>query len=212
MNAHRAVQDVDSNMPDTPFARPGGSLLVMAGLPGTGKSLIVEHLIEMTPAAVIGTDRVRRYMRQTPTYTAAEMMFVYEVCHMVIELRLSRGQRVIFDGTNYMASRRQQLFSIAAKNNSGLAVCQVQASEEVIRQRLLTRKNGGRRSSDMSDAGWSVYQWMVAAQEPIVHDHLILDTTSNPSDKLAEQLNEYWLRVEKESANNSVNSDLNMYY
>lgn len=212
MNAHRAVLDVDSIMPDTPFARTGGSLLVMAGLPGTGKSLIVEHLIKMTPAAVIGTDRVRRYMRQTPTYTAAEMMFVYEVCHMVIELRLSRGQRVIFDGTNYMAARRQQLFNIAAKNGSGLAVCQVQASEEVIRQRLLTRKSGGRRLGDMSDAGWSVYKWMVAAQEPIVHDHLILDTTTNPSEQLAIKLNDYWLSVEQESMTKNENSDLQIYY
>jgi predicted kinase len=197
MNAHRAVLDVDSSLPDTPFARPGGSLLVMAGLPGTGKSLIVEHLIKMTPAAIISTDHVRRHMRQTPTYTAAEMMYVYEVCHKVIELRLSQGQRVIFDGTNYMASRRQQLFTIAKKTDSGLAVCQVQASEEVIRDRLLNRKSGSRRKGDMSDAGWSVYQWMVAAQEPIMVDHLILDTTSNPSDQLAQQLNDYWLTGEQ---------------
>ncbi len=170
----------------------------MAGLPGTGKSLIVEHLIKMTPAAIISTDHVRRQMRQTPTYTAAEMMYVYEVCHKVIELRLSRGQRVIFDGTNYMASRRQQLFNIAKKQGSGLAVCQVQASEEVIKDRLLNRKSGSRRKGDMSDAGWSVYQWMVAAQEPIMVDHLILDTTSTPSDELAIKLNDYWMKVEQE--------------
>jgi predicted kinase len=178
MDAHQAVHDVDGALLDTPFARPGGSLLVMVGLPGTGKSLIVENLTMSMPAAVISTDFVRRYMRNNPTYTAAEMMFVYQVCHLVIELRLSRGQRVIFDGTNHAAARRQQLFEIARKQNSPLAVCQVQASEIVIRERLLSRKSGNRRDSDMSDAGWSVYQWMVAAQEPIVHDHLILDTTA----------------------------------
>jgi predicted kinase len=171
----------------------------MAGLPGTGKSLIVEHLLKLTPAAVISTDHVRRHMRQTPTYTAAEMMYVYEVCHKVIELRLGQGQRVIFDGTNYMASRRQQLFAIARKQKAGLAVCQVQAAEDVIKDRLLNRKSGRRRKGDMSDAGWSVYQWMVAAQEPIMVDHLILDTTDTPSDELAAQLNDYWLAAEKGS-------------
>jgi predicted kinase len=94
-------------MPASPYARPGGSLLVMVGLPGTGKSLIVENLISITPSVVISTDGVRRYMRRYPTYTAAEMMFVYEVCHRVIEQRLGRGQRVIFDGTNHEAARRQ---------------------------------------------------------------------------------------------------------
>jgi hypothetical protein len=52
----------------------------------------------------------------------------------------------------------------------------------------------------MSDAGWSVYQWMVAAQEPIVHDHLILDTTTTPPEQLARELRAYWLEVERESA------------
>lgn len=199
MDAHQAVRDVDRAMPETPFARPGGSLLVMVGLPGTGKSLIVENLVEIIPAAVISTDNVRRYMRQFPTYTAAEMMFVYQVCHQVIEKRLARGQRVIFDGTNHAAARRQQLFEIAKKQKATLAVCQVQASEEVIRQRLLSRKSGGRREGDMSDAGWSVYKWMVAAQEPIVHDHLILDTTANSADELARKLGNYWLEVEQKS-------------
>jgi predicted kinase len=198
MDAHQAVHDVDGALLDTPFARPGGSLLVMVGLPGTGKSLIVESLTMSMPAAVISTDFVRRYMRNNPTYTAAEMMFVYQVCHLVIELRLSRGQRVIFDGTNHAAARRQQLFEIARKQNSPLAVCQVQASEIVIRERLLSRKSGNRRDSDMSDAGWSVYQWMVAAQEPIVHDHLILDTTSNPPDLLAQKLAKYWTAIEEQ--------------
>lgn len=199
MDAHQAVRDVDRTMPDTPFTRPGGSLLVMVGLPGTGKSLIVQYLIESIPAAVISTDNVRRYMRNNPTYTAAEMMFVYQVCHKVIELRLSRGQRVIFDGTNHAAARRQHLFDIAKKQEALLTVCQVQASEAVIRERLLSRKSGDRRDGDMSDAGWSVYQWMVAAQEPIVHDHLILDTTSNAADELARQLEAYWLDVEQKS-------------
>ncbi len=197
MDAHQAVHDVDGALPDTPFARPGGSLLVMVGLPGTGKSLIVEHLVESMPAAVISTDFVRRFMRNNPTYTAAEMMFVYQVCHQIIELRLSRGQRVIFDGTNHAAARRQQLFEIARKQHSALAVCQVQASETVIRNRLLSRKSGSRREGDMSDAGWSVYKWMVAAQEPIVHEHLILDTTENPPDKLAQKLHDYWFDIEQ---------------
>ncbi|MFZ0548518.1 MAG: ATP-binding protein [Candidatus Promineifilaceae bacterium] len=171
----------------------------MVGLPGTGKSMIVEQLTKLIPAVIISTDRVRRYMRQFPTYTAAEMMFVYQVCHLVIEQRLGRGQRVIFDGTNHAAARRQQLFDIAEKHNAPLTICQVQASEEVIRHRLRSRKSGNRREGDMSDAGWSVYQWMVAAQEPIVRDHLILDTTSQPAEELAGQLAAYWMGVEQES-------------
>jgi hypothetical protein len=53
---------------------------------------------------------------------------------------------------------------------------------------------------------------MVAAQEPIVHEHLILDTTTNPPDKLAAKLNDYWLKAEQESQSPNKNSDLQFYY
>ena len=180
----------------------------MVGLPGTGKSLIVENLQSILPSVSISTDRVRLFMRRFPTYTAAEMMLVYEVCHLIIERRLTAGQRVIFDGTNYLASRRQQLFKIAEKRGAPVAVCHVQAAEEIIRQRLLNRKGGKRREGDLSDAGWSVYQWMVDAQEPIMVPHLIVDTSQESSDVLAERLSSYWLACEDEVQSPSSNAHL----
>jgi hypothetical protein len=39
---------------------------------------------------------------------------------------------------------------------------------------------------------------MVAAQEPIVHPHMVLDTTTILPHVLARQLSEYWLVVEEQ--------------
>ncbi|MCI0395805.1 MAG: ATP-binding protein [Chloroflexi bacterium] len=196
MDAHRIVRDIDRTLPAVPYARAGGSLLIMVGLPGTGKSMIMENLHAILPCVIISTDAVRQYIRRYPTYTAAEMMFVYEVCHRVIEQRLARGQRVAFDGTNHMAARRQQLFKLAERRTAPVAVCHVQAAEHIIRERLSQRKSGSRREGDLSDAGWSVYQWMVAAQEPIVEPHIMLDTTETPPVELARRLANYWLACE----------------
>lgn len=196
MDAHHVISEIDRALPTVPYIRPGGSLLIMVGLPGSGKSLVVEKMAAVLPCVAISTDKVRLFMRRYPTYTAAEMMFVYEVCHRLIEQRLGRGQRVVFDGTNYLAARRQQLFKLAQRRNAPVAVCLVQASEEAVRHRLSARMGAGRRDSDLSDAGWAVYQWMVQAQEPVVGPHLILDTTTSPPDLLAAQLRDYWLTCE----------------
>lgn len=196
MDAHRIICDVDRSLPAAPFARQKGSLLIMVGLPGTGKSVVVEKLNDILPCVTVSTDRVRLFMRRYPTYTAAEMMFVYEVCQRVIEQRMMRGQRVVFDGTNYLAARREQMLNLAQRRGATAAICHVQAPQEVIRQRLLQRGGDERREGDLSDADWAVYQWMVAAQEPITGPHLTIDTSSAPPEELAQQLRTYWLSCE----------------
>lgn len=193
------VNLVDARLPETPFVRSGGSLLVMVGLPGTGKSYLVEELAKTLPLVVITTDEVRRFLPEQPTYTPSENVFIYEVCHALTAIRLARGQRVIFDGTNYVAAQRQKLYGIAQQQQAALAVCHVQVSKQVARQRLEHRISGQRRDTDMSEADWAVYQWMVEAQEPIARPHLVLDTTETPIQVLAWQLKEYWLACEQTS-------------
>lgn len=200
MYLHSIVSDIDDYLPSTPFVREGGSLLMMVGLPGTGKSSVVENLQQKLACVVVSTDNIRLLMRNKPTYTAAEMMLVYEVCYSIIEARLKAGQRVIFDASNYLAARREHLKKLAQRIGAPVAVCYVQAGQEVIRERLQQRNNGRRRETDLSDADWSVYKWMVEAQEPVVGEHLILDTTMTPPNQLAAQLYEYWLNCEKTAA------------
>ncbi len=202
MYLHRIVTLIDELLPDAPFVRPGGSLLMMVGLPGTGKSSVVKSLQKFVPSVVISTDEVRSHLRRQPTYTAAEMMLVYEVSYSVIETRLNQGQRVIFDASNYLAARRRYLTNLATRCGAPTAICYVQASQEVIRRRLQQRNSSGRPDWDLSDADWSVYKWMVENQEPVSEPHQIVDTTSTQIDLLAERLYHYWLEIEASAAHN----------
>lgn len=202
MQLQEIVEEINDTLPNTPFVRPGGSLLMMVGLPGTGKSSVVESLQRHLPCVVISTDNVRATMRCYPTYTIAEMALVYEVCYALIEKRLKQGQRAVFDASNYLAARRDYVTKLAEHCGAPVAVCSVQAAQETIRQRLSHRMSGQRRRGDLSDADWSVYKWMVEAQEPVIGPHLILDTTTTPPARLAEALYHYWLNVEASAASN----------
>lgn len=207
MYASGMIAEIDARLPDVPAVRKGGSLLMMVGLPGAGKTFVVSAVQKVVPCAVITTDRVRLHVRTHPMYTAAEMAYTYEICFGLIATRLDRGQRVVFDASNYLAARRRRLAEIAQHHGAPLAVCQVQASEEVTRQRLARRVSGNGHGTDPSEAGWPVYKWMVEAMEPLTMEHLAVDTTATPVEALAKQIQRYWVaREEKFDRNDNLQS------
>jgi predicted kinase len=202
MVIQKLVEQIDAETAVTPFVREGGSLLLLVGLPGSGKSSIVEQLQHCFPTVTISTDSVRVQMQKNRRYTPEEMGRVYELCYALIERRLKAGQRVVFDASNYLAARRQHVIQLAENCGAAVAIATIQASQEVVRQRLQQRMSKQRRQGDLSDADWSVYKWMVEAQEPVVEPHIILDTTATSPDELAAQLAHYWLQVEERAPGN----------
>ena len=193
------VDELDNLLPAGPALETGGSLLIMVGLPGAGKSFMVRHLRQHVPSTLVSTDQIRRLISDQPNYAAAEVAHNYEVCFALTEKRLARRQRVIFDGSNYLAARRQHLREIARRYQVPHAVVRVQASPEVSRARLIQRSrarvNG--KGHELSDAGWEVYRWMVAIQEPIDGPHLVLDTSASPVEELTAQVYQYWMESER---------------
>lgn len=187
---------IDTLLPAGPSTRPGGSLLMMVGLPGAGKTALVAALQSLLPCVVISTDWVRWQLFNPPTFAAEEMALVYQVCYQLVAGRLAQGQRVIFDASNYLAVRRQRLLDIARQQGAAVAICHVQANEAATRQRLAQRADGRRQPEDWSRADWPIYQWMAGRLEPITEPHLTLDTSAASATTLAERLRDYWLQCE----------------
>lgn len=200
MSLDALIDDLDADLPDLhPAREAGGSLLMMVGLPGVGKSSIVTALQRHLPCLLIATDDVRTRIRQSPRYTMSEVKQIYDVCYALIERRLQRGQRVVFDGSNHLAERRDYLARLAQRQGAPVAICVVQAAQETIQQRLRARHQISAVAHDKSDADWAVYQWMVEQQEPVAGEHLILNTTETAPDKLAQILYTYWLDIETQT-------------
>lgn len=197
------IDELDHLLPESPAVCARGSLLLMVGLPGSGKSSIVLAMSHLLRFCVVSTDWVRAQLRARPIYTIAEQEQVYAISYRLIARRLARGQRVVFDASNYKAARREYVTELAKRNGASVAIALVQAAQESIRQRLLQRMSHERQNGDLSDADWSVYKWMVETQEPIVEPHLILDTTDTPVEVLAQRLRYYWAHVEAHATGDS---------
>lgn len=185
-----------------PTLAPGQPALVMlCGLPGTGKSTLAHRLQHRLPAVVVESDRVRQSLFATPgcatqlgnrpIYTAEESRRVHVVCHILIGWCLRHYYHVVYDATNLYEYHRQLAYRLAERNGARLLVVEMTASEEVIRERLAPRRRGdpaAREPDGYSDADWEVYLRMRPRAEPIQHEHITLDTSDGDIEQAVERV------------------------
>lgn len=139
-------------------------LVLVGGLPGTGKSTLAQAIAEQAGFAVIRSDVVRKELAGIKAGESARSPFgediyapawserTYATCLSQAEGLLFEGKRVLVDA-NFAEDRRRMAFLEAAGRLAvPLVFLLCRADPEVARQRLESRKG------DVSDADWSVYQ------------------------------------------------------
>ena len=167
-----------------PVVRP--ALVVVSGLPGTGKSYFSGKLAERVPFVILESDALRKILFSPPTYSAEESAHLFRVIHQLIENLLRKGISLILDATNLSERNREYLYNIADRLEAKLVLVQVEAPPEVVRLRLQ-----GRSAYGKSDAEWWVYQKMKSSVEEIHRKHYTVDTSRDITpvlDKIVKEL------------------------
>jgi predicted kinase len=179
MNLEEIAADVQklklglNGLPE-PVATP--TLILVSGLPGTGKSYFSRRLAEQLPSAIVESDALRKRLFASPTYSAQESHRLFNACHRLIDELLSKGIPVILDATNLVEHHREPLYRIARRLSVKLIIVKVEAPRELVRQRLQGRAEGV-DPVDKSDACWSIYQKMRTRVETIRRNYFAVDTS-----------------------------------
>lgn len=147
-------------------------LVLITGLPGTGKSTVADHLAKRINAKVLRTDEIRKHLFTTPKYTNEEKEIVYNALFLTAENLLKAKQNVVVDGTFYKKALRQKVHKVAASAKSSFVIVECTAPDEAIARRMVRRlKRGG-----LSDADYEVYKKIKKQYEPIESEHIVLNT------------------------------------
>ena len=139
-------------------------LILIGGLPGTGKSLLAASLAAAGNLRVIRSDVIRKKLAgitggtnaTTPSsaglYTREWTDRTYAECLRLAEERFFEGERVIIDATFVEEARRRQFFEAAARWAIPVLFLVCEAEPAAVKARLEARRG------DVSDADWSVYR------------------------------------------------------
>jgi predicted kinase len=174
-------KDVDrlrASLNGLPQPRVKPPLIMVSGLPGTGKSFFCRKLAEKLPFLILASDSLRRILFPTPQYNEQENKRLFSACHVLIEELLGKGIPIIFDATNLLEHHREYLYRAAERAGAKLILVWVKAPPEVVRQRLLAREAAAVPQSD-SQAGWEIYNRMKPRREKISRNHLVVDTSQD---------------------------------
>lgn len=157
-----------------PVAEP--ALIIISGLPGTGKSYLSKRLAERVRFLVLESDALRKTLFSQPSYSFPESTQLFRTIHRLLRGLLGKGIPVILDATNLSDRFREQLYSIADQLNARLILVRVDAPPEVVYRRLESRQ---RDEESKSDADWAVYRRMRPSVDRIQRNHYIVDTSQN---------------------------------
>lgn len=175
----RYVAQVEDHLANTDETTANPVLIMLTGLPGTGKSFLAQRLAEVLPFAVVESDRVRKILFPECEYSGEESQWVHRTCHAVMKKLLEKGVRVIYDATNLHERHREQVYRLAEGQEIRLIIVKVVTPQEVVSDRLHGRHEAAQNERDISDADWGVYQRMAHRVDPIGRNYIVVDTSQD---------------------------------
>jgi predicted kinase len=184
----RYVARVEGHLANTDQTTADPVLVMLCGLPGTGKSHLARGLAEVLPFVIVESDQVRRILFPECDYSGEESRWVHRTCHALMAKLLRKGVRVIYDATNLHERHRELVYRLADGEEVKLIIVKAVAPEGVAQDRLRGRRDGDADDGEVSDADWEVYRRMVRDVDPIGRNHVVIDTSQDLSPAITKLL------------------------
>ncbi len=158
-------------------------LILICGLPATGKSTVARRLAKALDAELIRTDIIRKDLIKDPKYTPEEKELVYGTVFLLAGYLLKADANVIIDGTFYNNGLRNKAKAVAKKRGKRFFLIETRCPEDIVLKRLEGRK---RNLRSPSDADVEVYYKIKGIFEEIEGEHIEIETGWNIREAIQE--------------------------
>lgn len=143
------------------------NIIMVIGLPGTGKTTFAESLAAALSAKHLNTDVIRDAMGKRGKYDAVTKAAIYDELLHQTETELQGGKNVVVDGTFYRKQLREPYVQLAQRYGASIFWMEIKAAENIIRTRVSQRRA-------YSEADFTIYLKIKSQYEPLEAPHLEL--------------------------------------
>lgn len=163
-------------------------IVIVFGLPGSGKSYFASRFAKIIQADYVNSDKVRKEIFEKRIYSAQEKKAVYD--EMLEQMKETARQKkdLVLDGTFHKKEIRE-MFVEAMKGKEEISFIEVQADENIIRERL-------KKPRLYSEADFEIYKLISRQNESLNERHLILKSTDDNIDEMLQKASEF-LKMKK---------------
>ena len=146
-------------------------IVIIFGLPGSGKSHFASRFAKVINAEYINSDRVRKEIFEKRLYSDEEKKVVYAKMLEQMKESVKQKRNLVLDGTFHKKEIRK-MFIEEMKGKGGISFIEIQAAENIIAERL-------KKERTYSEADFEVYKLINRQNEPLAGPHLILRSTND---------------------------------
>ena len=145
-------------------------IIVVMGLPGTGKTYFAEHLAAHRQAKHISSDKTRNQLQKRGNYAPEDKAQVYREMLVLAEEALKTGQDVIMDATYSQKAQRDEVMALAQRLSTPVHFIQLTADEDTVMERTSKERED-------SEADFKIYQLIKQSFEPLEGPYLKLNSS-----------------------------------
>ena len=168
----------------------GGAVIITHGVSGSGKSHVSRNLPDSLPAVRLRSDVERKRILGIRAdddatgiggYSEQITVKTYARLEKLAETVVRTGYVAVVDATFLKRAQRDRFRALAESRNVPFLIIDCDASAEVLRDRIMKRKQ---RSDNVSDADLNVLDAQLASREPLADEEIAMSLAVRPDSPL----------------------------